>query len=277
MALGVHGVGIGLRRPHFDSIFSAESSADWLEIIAENYLAPSARADFVLSRVLERWPVVAHGVALNLGGRTAIDPRYLNLLGRLLDRIGAHVASDHLCFSSDGDWHSFDLLPVPHSEPFVHHVATRIRHARAVLGRPIMIENITAYAVMPGSTLSEGVFLASVLEEADAGLLLDLNNLYINAMNHGVNPESILDELPLERVWQVHLAGHRVEGVGAAMVLIDDHGSAVPDPVWGLYEELLRRVGSVPTLIEWDNEIPAVERLLDEATTARVLMQRRGP
>ncbi|MDP3274408.1 MAG: DUF692 domain-containing protein [Deltaproteobacteria bacterium] len=287
MTLSISGIGIGFRRAHFETLFLSERSPDWLEVVSENYLDATGRPDLVLSRAQSRWPIVAHGVSLNIGADTPLDVAYLGSLGRLLDRVGAEVVSDHLCWSALGDWHSLDLLPLPWSEPFVEHCVRRIAQARAVLGRPLMLENITQYASMPGSTMSQGAFVSAVLELSDSGLLLDLNNLYVNAKNSGSSPDDLLRELPLARAWQVHLAGHRLEqppqsvretaertqGVAEALWL-DDHGAAVCDDVWALYETALQLCGPIPTLIEWDTRIPPIEILMDEVDRARAVCAR---
>ena len=265
MSLPDLGHGIGLRRRHFDTIFTTKRQVDWLEIVPENYLAFGGRPRQVLRQAAERWQVVPHGVSLSVGGPDPLDTELLTGIRDLCRDVDAPWWSDHLCFSSVGGAAFHDLIPLPHSEEAVRHVAPRIREAADRVGRPMLIENISTYALMPGGTMSEPEFLTAVLDEADCGLLLDVNNVIVNAHNHGFDPYAYIDAIPLSRVVQLHLAGHRVEGE----LRIDDHGSPVPDAVWDLYEHVIRRVGSVTTLVEWDTEIPALDTLIDEADEAR--------
>ena len=263
------GVGIGLRRPHYDAVRETSRHIDWLEVAPENYLGRGGRPLAVLDECSERWPVVAHGVSLSLGGPDPLDVEFLRGLRGLLDRVGSPYFSEHVCLSSAHGVQFHDLIPLPWNEAAAKHVAARIRQAQDALERPLCVENISYYAVMPGSTMTDGEFVRRVVEEADCGLLLDVNNVYVNARNHGRDPVAMLDELPLERARQLHLAGHDDRG----SVLIDDHGSAVIAPVWDLYREVIRRAGPVPTLLEWDVRIPALDVLLDEADRARAILE----
>jgi uncharacterized protein (UPF0276 family) len=262
------GVGIGLRKAFHDAILKTDRTIDWLEIVAENFMGLGGRPRRVLDQCAERWPIVAHGVALSVGGPDPMDA-YVDALRPLLDRIAPPFFTDHLCYASAGGLQTFDLLPLPFHAEAVHHVARRVRAVRARLGRPVVLENITYYAEMPGSEMTEPAFVRAVLDEADCGLLLDLNNLYLNAKNHGGEPRALLDAMPLERVRQVHLAGFtREDGV-----LLDTHSRRVSDAVWSLYRETVARIGPVPTLIEWDQAIPSLDAVLDEADRARAIQK----
>lgn len=267
-------VGIGLRRPHFSTLPQTERRVDFLELIPENFVGGPAprggRHARVLAECAERWPILAHGVSMSLGGPDPLDHAYLRTLKRFLDRLGAPFYTDHLCFVTTGGRSTFDLLPLPFSEPAVRHVARRIREVADALERPVAIENISYYAELPTSTLDEGAFVRAVVEEADCLLLLDVNNVYVNAQNHGRAPLELLESLPLERACQIHMAGHVREGPR----LLDHHGAPVDDAVWALYVEAIARTGPLPTLIEWDTRIPDVDRVLDEADLARAAMQR---
>lgn len=265
-----HGVGIGLRREHFASIEACERQVDWLEIIPENYVGHGGRARRNLERCRERWPVIAHGVSLSLGGPDPLPEPYVTGLRRLLDEVGAPFYTDHLCYATIDGVNFYDLLPLPFTEEAVRHTAGRIRELADRLERPVAVENITYYAVMPGGHMSEGQFVSAVVEEAGCGLLLDVNNVYVNARNHGEDPLAVLEALPLHRTMQIHIAGHVHEGGR----LLDTHGRPLVEPVWWLYEQALARVGPVPTLLEWDTDIPALDRVLDEADRARSLWQR---
>lgn len=264
----VEGVGIGLRRAFHDELLATERRVDWLEVIPENFMGLGRRPSLVLDRCLERWPVVPHGVALSIGGPETNDA-YVDALTRLLERVDAPFFSDHLCYASIRGLQTFDLLPLPFCREAVAHAARRAADIQRRCGRPFLLENVTFYAVMPGSTMEEPDFVRAVLEEADVGLLLDVNNLYVNAQNHGTDPWEALDRLPLNRVRQAHLAGH----VREAGLLLDTHSRPVVDEVWALYREVIRRAGPVPTLIEWDQAIPGLDAVLDEADRAREIQQ----
>lgn len=265
------GAGIGLRRPHVDALLATGRALDWLEVTPENYMRFGGQARRSLLACRARWPIVPHGVALNVGGLEPLDDAYLTDLRRLCDELDSPWFSDHLCYSRVDGVYLHDLLPLPMNDEALAHVVPRVREARERVGRPFLLENATYYEVMPGSSLDEATFLSRVVEEADCGLLLDVNNVYVNSVNHGYDPVAFLDALPLDRVAQVHLAGHEVR----PDVIIDTHGAPVPDPVWALYQQLLERTGPVTTLIEWDHQLPDdVNVLLAEADRARELLAR---
>jgi uncharacterized protein len=268
MSRSVTGVGIGLRRPLADAILVTERHIDFLELIPEGFLEQGGYARHVLDGCAERWPLLSHGVCLSLGGPDPLDTRYLDLLGRLLDRLDAPFFTDHACFAKAGGMYFQDLLPMPLTEQAIEWMAARARHAVAAVGRPLALENITYYAEMPGAEMTEGEFLCRLLEAADCGLLLDVNNVYVNAVNHGQDPKDVLAALPLGRVVQIHLAGHHDENG----LLVDTHGAAVSRQVWELYEIALREVGPKPTLIEWDTHLPPLDTIIDQADQARALM-----
>lgn len=259
------GVGIGLRREHFAAVPKTERQVDWLEIIPENYVESGGEIQRVLDECLERWPVLCHGVSISVGGPDPFQPEYIKGLARLLRRVKAPFYTDHLCYASAGGVNFHDLLPLPFTSEAVTHCATRIRELSDRLELKVAVENISYYADMPGCDMSEPEFVSAVVREADCGLLLDVNNIFVNARNHGLDPSQALRGLPLDHVVQMHLAGH-VEEAGR---LIDNHGSPLVDGVWALYREALQLVGPVPTLLEWDTNIPELERVLDEADRAR--------
>jgi uncharacterized protein len=267
------GVGIGLRRVHYDEVQSTALRIDWLEIAPENFVDRGGRAARVLEACSARWTIVPHGVSLSLGGPDPLDLDFLRKTKAILDRIGAPYFTEHACLARAGGAQFHDLIPLPWTEEAARHMAARIRQTADVLERPVAVENISTYAVMPGSRLTESAFVRAVCEEADCGLLLDVNNVYVNAQNHGRPALELIAELPLERTRHIHMAGHRNDG----WVLIDDHGSAVIDPVWDLYREVIRRAGPVPTLIEWDVRIPALEVVLAEADKARAIALQEHP
>lgn len=262
------GAGIGLRREHFEALPVTQRALDWVEITPENFMRHGGRNRRALARCRGRWPVVPHGVSLNLGGLDPLEDAYLDDLRALCAWLDAPFFSDHLVYSRVGGVHLHDLLPLPMNDETVAHVVPRLAAARERVGRPFLLENPSYYEVMPGSTLDEATFLTRVLEAADCGLLLDVNNVWVNAQNHGYDPFDFVDALPLARVGQVHLAGHEVRDG----VIIDTHGAAVPDPVWRLFEYVLSRTGPVTTLVEWDQDVPAVEVVLAQADRARHLL-----
>ncbi len=268
--IALTGHGVGLRRKYFDSLDEIASRVDWVEIISENFMSFGGRARAVLEAVAARIPVVPHGVNLSIGGPDPLRSDYLADLRNLCRRLDAPYFSDHICFTSAGGVWFHDLVPVPFTREAAERIALRARQAAREVGRPIVLENVSYYAVMPGSDLDEGTFLRTVVERADCGLLLDVNNVYVNAVNHGYDPVAFMDALPLERVVQVHMAGHRDEGT----VLVDDHGSAIPADVLALYEWLVSRIGPVPTLVEWDFNLPDLGTLLAEVDRTRAAERR---
>ncbi|MCY1079973.1 MNIO family bufferin maturase [Archangium lansingense] len=262
------GAGIGLRREFYARLPETSRALDWVEIIPENFLTLGGRSQRALDACVERWPALPHGVALNIGGPEPLDEDYLSRLKALVERVDAPFFSDHLCYSRLRGAYLHDLLPLPFSEEAVEHVVPRVREVKERVGRPFLLENPSYYARMPGGTLDEAAFLRHVAEEADCGLLLDVNNVYVNAQNHGYDPRAFVDALPLERVVQIHLAGHEQQ----PDVIIDTHGAPVCDEVWSLYRYVLERTGPVSTLMEWDQDIPSLEAVLDEADRARAML-----
>jgi uncharacterized protein len=262
----VLGVGIGLRREFHDEILKTTRRVDWLEVISENFMGLHGRPRYILDACAERWPIVPHGVAASVG--TQRNDGYDASLATLVRRVNSPFFSDHLCYSSAFGHESFDLLPLPFTEEAVDAAAARARALESCVECPILLENITYYAVMPGSMMTQHAFVRAVLDRANCGLLLDLNNLYLNAINHGEDPMEALAHVPLERVRQIHLAGYSTEG----NLLIDTHSTKVSDAVWSLYRKTIATVGRIPTLIEWDQHIPSLDAVLDEADTARTVL-----
>ena len=264
------GVGISLRRQHYEDALASANGPDFLEVQPENFMAYGGLTRRTFHALAERYCIVPHGVALSLGGPAPLSADYLRSLRELFPVPPAWL-SEHVAYAADEQEAFHDLLPLPFSYAAMDHVAGRARQVRQTLELPILLENISYYATMPGSQLSEGAFLRGVLEAADAGLLLDVNNVYVNAINQGVDPSAALFALPLERTAQIHLAGHRRHG----NLLLDDHGSAVPDAVWSLFEQALQHVGkAVPVVIEWENRVPSFERLMQEVSRAKEIIAR---
>ena len=265
----IAGCGIGLRREHHEDVLSSRPPVPFFEAISENFMVPGGRPRHVLARVRRDYPVVLHGVSLNVGADEPLHRPYLAKLKELVDFVEPALVSDHLCFTGLAGRNSHDLLPFPLTEEAVTHVAAKVRQVQDVLGRRILLENISTYVTFADSTLSEGDFLVAVLEEADCDLLLDVNNLYVNARNHGIDPLDALDLIPPKRVRQMHLAGHEDHGT----LVIDTHDAPVADAVWSLYAEAIERFGPVPTVLERDGRIPPLPELLGEAARASSLMR----
>lgn len=263
------GAGIGLRRSFYETLPATERTVDWLEIIPENFLSLGGRARHTLDACSERWTLLSHGVGLNIGGPDPLDEDYVTRLSALVKELDMPFFSDHLCYTRLGGVYLHDLLPLPFSEEAVEYVVPRVREVMARVGRPFLLENPSYYAKMPGGTLEEATFLRHVVEQAGCGLLLDVNNIYVNAQNHGYDPRAFVDALPLERVVQIHVAGH----TRYPDVIIDTHVGPVPGDVWSIYRYVVERTGPVSTLIEWDQDIPSLEAVLDEADQARAVLK----
>jgi uncharacterized protein (UPF0276 family) len=261
------GHGIGLRPTHYPRLRDGTARVDWFEAISENYMVAGGRPRAALERARSAAPVVLHGVSLSIGSTDPLDPAYLAALRDLIDRVEPAWVSDHLCWSGVGGHYAHDLFPLPYTEEALAHVVGRIAAVQERLGRQILIENVSSYLTYRHSTLSEWEFLAAVVERADCGLLLDVNNVHVTATNHGFSAEAYLDGLPVDRVGQIHLAGHTDLGA----YLFDTHDGPVVEPVWDLYRRVLRRFGRVSTLVEWDDDIPDLEVVAAEAERARAV------
>ena len=259
------GCGVGLRSEHYPAILEAYPPMDFFEAISENYMNTGGRPLTMLEQVRERYPVVLHGVALSIGSCDPLHPQYLESLKRLVDRIQPEMVSDHLCWSGAGGAVLHDLLPLPLTEESVEHVVRRVDQVQTCLGRKILLENVSTYVTFSHSVMPEWEFIAEVARRSGCGILLDINNIYVNAVNHGFNPLDYLRHIPAQMVGQFHLAGHTPMG----KFLFDTHSARVTEHVWELYREALKLYGRVSTLIEWDEAIPSFDELSAEAGRAR--------
>ena len=262
------GAGIGLRHAHYDAFMTARPAIDWVEVHSENYFGDGGYDLHVLETVRRDIPVSLHGVGLGLGSTAPLDVDHLARLRRLVERIDPAVVSEHLCWGATPHGALHDLLPMPFNAVSLDHLCTRVAQMQDVLRRPVLIENVSAYVRFRGDTMGETAFLAELARRTGCGVLLDVNNLYVNQCNHGEDALAAMHALPVDVVGEIHLAGHRVTSVA----VIDDHGSRVAPEVWALYEAALQRFGAVPTLIEWDTGVPPLDVLLDEAQLARERM-----
>src|SRR6266851_4781397 len=251
------GFGVGLRRQHYSHVLETRPAMDWFEVISENFMVAGGRPLQVLEKVREHYPVVLHGVSLSIGSTDPLNREYLKQLSSLARRFKPAWISDHLCWTGVGGHNLHDLLPLPYTEEALRHVVRRIRIVQEILERTILIENVSSYLTYTHSALTEWEFLAAVADEADCGILLDINNIYVSAFNHRFDPLVYIDAIPVERVVQFHLAGHSDHGT----YLLDTHDHPIREEVWSLYEYAVRRFGRVSTLIEWDDNIPEFAEL----------------
>jgi uncharacterized protein (UPF0276 family) len=244
---------------------------DWFEIITENYLQTRGRPLEFLDRIAERYPIVMHGVGLSIGSTDPLDRAYLQQLKALRDRVGAHWVSDHLCWTGATGKNTHDLLPLPYTDEALAHVVKRVREVQDMLEAPLALENPSSYVEFAGSTLREWQFLSAVASEADCAILLDVNNVYVSAYNHGFDPLEYLAGIPFDRVVQLHVSGHTSYGTH----LIDSHIGPVIEPVWELLRVAHRGCGA-SVLLEWDADIPSFEVTHAEALRARAFIHTQG-
>jgi hypothetical protein len=258
------GVGVGLRTVHFGHILSRHPAVDWFEVLSENFMETGGRPLYVLDQIAERYPVALHGVSLSIGSTDPLDRDYLRQLKGLAARTRAHWVSDHLCWTGVLGRNVHDLLPMPYTEEALRHTVARARAVSDFLERPLVLENPSSYVEFAASSMPEWEFLARLAEAADCGLLLDVNNVYVSAFNHGFDPRVYIDALPADRVVQYHLAGHTHKGTH----IIDTHSDHAVPEVWELYARSVRRTGNVSSLYEWDEDIPDFETVHAEARKA---------
>lgn len=258
------GIGLGLRTVHYAHILEHRPAVDWFEILSENYMQTRGRPLDYLDRVAERYPVALHGVSMSIGSTDPLDRAYLEELRALRDRVGARWVSDHLCFTGVAGKNTHDLLPIPYNEESLRHVARRVREVQDFLEAPLALENPSTYLEHVASTMTEHEFLAALAREADCALLLDVNNVYVSAYNHGFDAEAYLDAVPWDRVVQLHVSGHTNHGTH----IVDTHIGPVVDPVWELLGRAYARCGA-SVLLEWDAEIPSFEETHADALRAK--------
>jgi uncharacterized protein len=266
------GFGLGLRVEHYADFLGGLASGcrpavDWLEVISENYMVPGGKPLAHLDRIRADYPVVMHGVSLSIGSTDSLDRDYLRELKALTRRIEPAWVSDHLCWTGVDHHNLHDLLPLPYTEEALRHVAERVLQVQEVLGRRLLLENVSSYVSFEGDEMQEWEFLAELARRADCELLLDVNNVYVSSRNHGFNAKTFIDAMPRERVRQIHLAGHEDHGSH----VIDTHDHPVCEAVWELYAHTVHRLGAVPTMIERDDHIPPLAELLAELDRARAI------
>jgi uncharacterized protein len=263
--------GVGLRAPHVHHVLRHRPAVPWFEVHSENYFADGGSALSALEAVRAAWPVSLHGVGLSLGSTDPLDRAHLAKLARLAQRIEPAAVSEHLCWSSIGGRHFNDLLPLPCTTEALDLMTERVAQVQDVLQRPILIENISSYWMFPEQAMPEAEFLALLAARTGCGVLLDVNNLFVNQVNHGVDAAAYIARIPRGAVGEIHLAGFDASGD----VLVDTHSAPVAPEVWTLYQAAIARFGPVPTLIEWDSDLPAFEVLEREAASARGILHGR--
>jgi len=259
------GFGLGLRPPHYEAILNEPHDIDWLEIVTENYLGLGGKPLHYLERIRAKFPVAMHGVSLSIGSTDPLDRGYLAQVRALADRIEPSWISDHLCWAGVEGVNLHDLLPLPYTEETLAVVVDRLGEVQDALGRRLVLENVSSYLTYRASEMTEWEFLREVAQRADCDILLDINNIYVSSVNHRFNPSTYLQAIPKARVRQFHLAGHSDMGGH----LIDTHDAPIIAPVWELYREAVMRFGAVPTMIERDDNIPALNELVAELDQAR--------
>jgi uncharacterized protein (UPF0276 family) len=265
--VGVRGIGIGLRAAHYPEFLRGAPAVDWLEVHSENYFGDGGYDLHVLEHVRKDYPLSLHGVGLSLGSSDCLRTEHLARLKRLVDRIQPGLVSEHLSWGAFGARHFNDLLPMPFTQETLRLMTARVTQTQETLQRRILVENVSSYLAYRASEMSEGEFLAELARHSGCGILLDVNNLFVNARNHGFDASEALAAFPAQHVGEIHLAGHRAMDD----LLIDDHGSQVAPAVWTLYAHACRRFGPVPALIEWDSGIPPLDVLVGEARTAKAV------
>ena len=258
------GHGVGLRRDHFERVLCEPAGVDWFEVISENFMVDGGRPLHVLTQVRERYPIVLHGVSLSIGSTDPLNEPYLDRLRALAERFEPAWVSDHLCWTGVGGHNAHDLLPLPYTEQALDHVVGRVQRVQERLGRPVALENVSSYVAYRHSVMPEWEFLSEVARRSGCGVLLDINNIFVSARNHGFDPMDYLKGVVPETIWQFHLAGHSDKGA----YLLDTHDHAIIGEVWALYREAVRLFGPVSSLIEWDDRIPPFEDLQQESRKA---------
>lgn len=266
----IRGTGIGLRSPHINEILTDLPSVTWFELLADNHMVEGGLIAAQLDNVSQHYPITFHSVGLSLGSVDPLDMNYLAKLKKLMRQHNVAWLSEHCCFTSVDGFYSHDLLPIPYSEESLQHIVQRISQVQDFLGEQILLENVSSYMRFSESCIPEVEFISAVAELSDCSLLIDVNNIYVNHINLGTDLDNYIAKLPYERIKEVHLAGFDDRGD----FILDAHNNPVAAPVWQLYEQLVQYIPDVPTLIEWDNNIPALQVLISEAEKAELIKQK---
>jgi len=265
----IHGAGLGLRSSHYQEVFDSKPDVPWFELLSDNYMSEGGLPILRAEKIREDYPITLHGVGMSLGSADPLNMDYLTRLKKLVTRLEPAYVSDHLAWVSVGQKHTHDLLPFPYTEATVKHVSDRINQVQDFLGREILVENPSSYLAFNSTEMTEWEFIQGIAQSSDCDLLIDVNNIYVSAVNHHFDPYEYLQAIPANRVKEIHLAGYEKMD----NYLFDTHGYQVHPPVWDLYSAALQRFGKVPTLVEWDTDIPDFTTLRNEAQKAEKLMK----
>jgi len=260
------GYGVGLRSSHYEYVMQNQPSVDWFEIITENYIDNHQGYWDFLADIRRKYPLVMHGVSLSIGSPDTLDKQYLAKVKKLAEHINAEWVSDHLCYTGMGGTNTHDLLPIPYTKAMLAHIVARIKEVQDILGRNIVLENPSSYIEFSESQMSEWDFMSEMAVQADCGILLDVNNIYVSAFNHNFSAEKYIDSIPSEHIVQIHLAGHSNKGD----IIIDTHSAPVIDDVWQLYKYAIKSKGNITTMVEWDSAIPEFSVLQAEVEKAKI-------
>jgi len=263
------GFGLGLRTDHFQDVLNQKPNVDWFEVTSENFFVAGGKPKYFLHAIREHYPMVMHGVSMSIGSTDPLNMAYLKSLKTLANDLQPEWISDHLCWTGVNQHNSHDLLPLPYNEEAIKHVVERVKRVQDYLGRQILLENVSSYITYTDSSMSEWEFLSAVAQEADCYILLDINNIYVSARNHGFNPQDYIQAMDKKRIRQFHLAGHSDYGD----YVIDTHDNDICDPVWDLYRQALQTFGPISTMIERDDNIPNLPELVAELDIARDIAQ----
>jgi len=265
--------GIGLRAEHYHEVLDKRPDIGWFEVHSENYFGEGGRPLHYLERISEQYPLSLHGVGLSIGSTDELNIAHLDKLKKLISRFQPGLVSEHLSWGSFGGRHFNDLFPMPYTSEALQHMAKQVIRVQDYLGKQILIENVSSYLQFDCSTIPEWEFITELANQSGCGILLDVNNIYVNSKNHSFSPDVFINAIPVELVQEIHLAGHTVKQFEDSEILIDTHNKCVTHDVWSLYETTARRFNQVPVLIEWDTDIPALDVLLDEANKADQILQ----
>lgn len=268
----LNGAGIGLRHQHLSHVLNTQPSVPWFEVHTENYFAQGSQAAFILDVISQRTPLSCHGVGLSLGSASGVDEVHLSHVKQVIDRYKPALVSDHVSWGKVGNVHLCDLLPIPYTHEALKVMVQNISHVQDVLKRPILIENPSTYLQFKHAEMTEWEFLNALTKQAGCGLLLDVNNVYVSCQNHGWSAQNYISSITKNTVGELHLAGHTATQVEGQTLLIDDHGSHVNNAVWELYRHTIQHVGDVPTLLEWDTDVPDFSELEAERLKAEEIM-----
>ena len=265
--------GIGLRAEHYHEVLNRLPDIGWFEVHSENYFGDGGRPLHYLEKISEHYPLSLHGVGLSIGSSDALNIAHLDKLKRLISRFQPALVSEHLSWGSFGGRHFNDLFPMPYTSEALQHMVTQVAQVQDYLDKQILIENVSSYLQFDCSTIPEWEFITELASQSGCGILLDVNNIYVNSKNHSFNPYKFINAIPVELVQEIHLAGHTVKQFEDSEILIDTHNKRVTNDVWSLYESTARRFNQVPVLIEWDSDIPELDVLLGEANKAEQILQ----